>query len=118
MTKVATGLPYFRTGADRTLKKEYVDEETTRAIADRGVDRHRDHSDYLRDGRSAALALSEQPEAIIAGNHAAHGANDFPAQLTGSDTLRAKCRGTVLRLENSPNGSIGIAATIDTFSMA
>lgn len=42
----------------------------------------------------------------------------FPAQLTGSDTLRAKCRGTVLRLENSPNGSIGIAATIDTFSMA
>jgi hypothetical protein len=42
----------------------------------------------------------------------------FPAQLTRTDTLRAKCRGRVLRVEIASNGSVGIAATIDTFTIA
>jgi hypothetical protein len=42
----------------------------------------------------------------------------FPAQLTRTETLRAKCRGTVVRVEMSSNGSVGIAATIDTFTIA
>jgi hypothetical protein len=39
----------------------------------------------------------------------------FPAQLTLSDTMRAICRGTVVRKEEAPDGRTCIAATIDSF---
>ncbi len=43
----------------------------------------------------------------------------FPPQLTLTENLRANCRGTVLRVEIlSHAASVGIAATIDSFTIA
>ncbi len=43
----------------------------------------------------------------------------FPPQLTLTDTMRATCRGTVVRVEiSSHTRSVGIAATIASFNFA
>ncbi len=40
----------------------------------------------------------------------------FPAELTLTDVMRATCKGRVVRRENSADGRIGVAATIDSFT--
>lgn len=42
----------------------------------------------------------------------------FPAELTLTDVMRATCKGRVVRVENSAEGRVGVAATIDSFTFA
>jgi hypothetical protein len=39
----------------------------------------------------------------------------FPAQITGTKSTRVACKGTVLRLELTPQARTGVAATIDSY---
>jgi hypothetical protein len=39
----------------------------------------------------------------------------FPAEITGSGSPRVTCKGTVVRLELSPQTRTGVAATIDSY---
>ncbi|HYY68419.1 MAG TPA: PilZ domain-containing protein [Terriglobales bacterium] len=40
----------------------------------------------------------------------------LPAEITGTESTRVACKGTVVRLEEGPGGRTGVAATIDTYT--
>jgi PilZ domain len=39
----------------------------------------------------------------------------FPAEITGTESTRVVCKGTVVRLEEGPRARTGVAATIDSY---
>ncbi len=39
----------------------------------------------------------------------------LPAQITGTESMRVVCKGTVVRVEESPQTKTGVAATIDSY---
>jgi PilZ domain len=40
----------------------------------------------------------------------------LPAQITGTESIRVVCKGTVVRVELDPQAKTGVATTIDSFT--
>jgi hypothetical protein len=41
----------------------------------------------------------------------------LPEEITGSESIRVTCKGTVVRLELTPESRMGVAATIDSYEL-
>jgi len=42
----------------------------------------------------------------------------LPAQITGTESMRVVCKGTVVRVEEDPRAKTGVAATIDSYTFS
>jgi len=42
----------------------------------------------------------------------------LPAQITGAESMRVVCTGTVVRVEEDPQAKTGVAATLESYTFS